>query len=1112
MPTYDIDLGKLGSFTVESKDELDDSQAIQLAMSQLVPAPAIELEQTRPGFFERSGRRLREAGAAFTDIPSSTTQLVTGGDRGRLEAGLRLLRGIFSPLEAAISPTVGAAVETAGAGVGLSESAAEAAGHLADLPLTMGIGLLAKAGKLGLLGLNVARALGVGRSASLAEQMRHDPLLEFAAGRARPVPTSLPEALARTQATTAQIKEAMQLSPESQVKALQLMGEGVDIFKLPRRPAGKLAPAETLDEVILNKWTGTRPAVEGGRDIPTGFEQMTAEEKAAHSAMQAGSPTSAAVMLEQAPGTSLKVGKNMEFQYKDIGLAKGYLATPGGIAAQPSTHPLARAALNEQLLFNVDINTGIRARMARSRSALANATDNELAAAVRLRETMPHAEAMNAPVAKVPVKVKQILEFLEKKADIDVNIIRPRLTAEATQHMRSVVERDMKKVAKQWGEEIDEATLNQKVKERVADMHIEKWGLKDYLSHIFPGFYKIRDKQGHILATADYQLEAKFKLNLLADQFHLKAADFVIDHRSFFDSEILRSFRGRVGRTLQDLAKDGDFALDDIEKAIRGDFGPKAKAKFFGSLLERTGKHLGYSRDLLQILDYYDSGIERWMQLSELSKRNVPVIKELAARGYPMLAEYVAKNLQQLWGFRHPLSAHFDNSLQSLPVINQLVAPYAMERWAGTARWLTVNSFLRFNPRYHMLNSTQLASTLGPIADVGDIAAGFKLWAAPETKALLDRHGIAGTLSRVERFAAGLGGPERMNQQVAFLTMYQKARNLGLDDLAAADYGKLRGNIYSQFLGLVADQPMGFRTIDPAGILTMFQRFPVKQLEQVLDLVKDKNFPGIAKFLTTYLALGGFRAATLGSAGWLTYDVYKRIEQEYGRGTADLFHIGLPSLLGIDMSSSVMLYNPPFGETWGARLSNMLSGPVLSTASSVVGAAMDQQGVEPSAAKRALSAVMQRVPIGRSIDGLVRVMTGDYNFKDPAGRLRFEGDFKDAARRVLGARVMKEVDLELFASAIREMRQRRDETLNFAATRYGQAAISGVDLGSEMQETIRKEVDRWNSMWPEFPITGSDILERAQARRQTAMLDLRARLLRQAPAAVRQGILAEGGG
>ena len=225
-----------------------------------------------------------------------------------------------------------------------------------------------------------------------------------------------------------------------------------------------------------------------------------------------------------------------------------------------------------------------------------------------------------------------------------------------------------------------------------------------------------------------------------------------------------------------------------------------------------------------------------------------------------------------------------------------------------------------------------------------------------------------------------------------------------------------------------------------------------------------------------------------------------------------MFHVGLPALLGIDMSSSVMLYNPPFGETWQQKLGNVLSGPVLGTMSSVVGAAMDNSGVEPSAAKRAMSAVLQRIPIGRSVDGLVRVMTGDYNFRDPAGRLKFEGEFKDVVRKMMGARVLKEVDLELFAGAIREMRERRDNVLNFAATRYGQASLSGVDLGADMQKAIQNEVDHWNQMWPEFPIGGSDIIDRAKSRREGAILDLRARLLKQSPAVIRRGFMVEGGG
>ena len=284
----------------------------------------------------------------------------------------------------------------------------------------------------------------------------------------------------------------------------------------------------------------------------------------------------------------------------------------------------------------------------------------------------------------------------------------------------------------------------------------------------------------------------------------------------------------------------------------------------------------------------------------------------------------------------------------------------------------------------------------------------------------------------------------------------------------------------------------------------------------LIDLIKDRNFPGVAKFLSINFLLGGMKAATLGTGGWLTYKVYKDIAMEYDgvaaqdvghvpAPIADMFHVGLPSLLNFSMSGSVMLVNPPFGETWQEKLGNVASGPIISTVSSVIGAARSTQGIEPSGAKRALSAMMQRIPLGKSVDGMMRLLTGDFDFKDPAGRLRWKGDFKDAIRTTLGARPIAQANLDTFVSAILDMTERRNVVLNFAALRFGQAKLAGMDIPEGMMKTIQAEVDNWNSLWPEFPISGDDIFTRATARQETALMSLRERILKSSPAALREG-------
>jgi len=161
MPNYRVETPN-GNFRIESPNELSDDEIGQLVAQQPAPAAAeAPHAEAGAGYFQRVGRRVQEAGSAALDIPSAAYDTITGGERGRLEAGLRLLRGVGSPIDILTSPVEGA-VEYAATPY-LSEEASRTAGSVSALPFTLGVGLLAKAGKLGQYGQQFAKVLGVGR-------------------------------------------------------------------------------------------------------------------------------------------------------------------------------------------------------------------------------------------------------------------------------------------------------------------------------------------------------------------------------------------------------------------------------------------------------------------------------------------------------------------------------------------------------------------------------------------------------------------------------------------------------------------------------------------------------------------------------------------------------------------------------------------------------------------------------------------------------------------------------------------------------------------------------------------------------------------------------------
>lgn len=1042
-----------GNFEVESATELGDDEIQQLVASQ--GGPQVPTEAPNPeagaGYFERVSRRVGEAGEAALGIPSSALDVVTGGDKGRLEAVLRLLRGVGSPVDILTSP-VEAAVEYAATPY-LSEEASRTAGSLSSLPLSLGVGLLAKAGKLGKYGTQFAKVLGVGAT-DAAMQFKHDPQLRYAAMQPGVAESEAAlEQLARTAAPASEIAMAVK-SPIMAEAILKKYKTQNDVW---------------LENAKLNNIAGEIPA----------------------------SPI-------------LDHKQIMEFQVTkpyDLGLL-GTLGTPTAQAA--AIHPKGAQVAYDFAEAEMKLRRGIDARELRNQRALNPAGDKTISDAVKWQNIKDYDDIIANP--KIPQDVKGVVTFLKDKFEVDRNIMIPRLRATEEERLRKALTaaEELKPVSAR----LPQGEFDKQIQMKVEKAIPSNATTEDLLMRVFPTYYRIMDKSGKFIESANNKSEAMIKIKDLADAGGLTAKDFKTSHRAVFDADTLRMFQGRVSRAMEQMAKNQGLTPAEVEAAIRGDFSLHAPSKFFNQLLGQS--HRGYTRDALNALSFYDRTLEKWMQISEVEKSAKPVLKELHDRGYRRLTDMLYTSLQALQGRRSPIGEYIDNTLAATPVVNKLTSPYFMERWANSAKNGIVNSFIKYSPRFHVLNATQIAQTLGPIVDnTSEIVRAAKFRGTEAGTTLLTKHGIRGIGTRVEELRKSLGPVEGWNQEVAFLTMYDKARRLGLSDDQAAVYGRLRGNLHSQFLGLVTDVPHAFRKIDPTGLGMMFKRFPVKNVELVMDLVKSKQYPGVAKWLAVNLALGGMRAATFGNAGWLTLEAYDKIKKEFGEPAANVVHMGLPGLLGVDMSSSVLLFDPPFGDGWSEKVGNLLGGPVGSILGSVTAAAGASNAPEPEVGKRMYSALVNSLPVGRELQAIAQLLEGDYNLRDPLGRLRYKANMTDMFKKVLGFRTVEEANINTAVSAMMDMKQARDSVLNYAASRYGQAAVAGIPLGEEMEEIVKGEVDHWNAMWPEFPITGNAIFERTKARADAATQTLRERVLRSMPKVIRdaeQFRLPPGGG
>ena len=1141
MPTYSIDFNN-ETYKFDSPNEnLSEAEAIDIVKQNLTATPittppTVNGLPTGGDWLSATQRRVWEAMGAGKELITGESpwkalkSLVPGQPEEILPSFGRVLQGGASLYSTLLAP-LEAVGEATASSLGASKGYAKLSGDITGMVGTLGLGLMAKAGVLGPYMLQLAKVLGVGRSGqTIQEAMKHDPQLRFVVSRELEKSRAIQESAGILKPAAEAGPEAAQViatSPKTIPKALEELARGESTIE---ELALAAKSPELAGEMLKRKQLAVQQFDEAARSGGLVGEPPPEARFEAVKGVEFQHPTSTSFLpdwmrldfVRRAIADQLPEGVIAELirprplgSLPDFG-GLGTLGTPGTVAAKLSAE--GAGAAYEMSLAQMKINQGIEARALRATKAITGVSDQDVRAAVLAKA----AEIPSDTVAQSKSfgdAAKGVFKWITDKYEIDRQIIIPRLKEDTRNRLMKQIEKELKVSSKAWGEEVDQTLLKTRVAEKLDSLGMDKWGIKEYLTRIWPGNVRILDDKNVLHGSADYRLAAQMTIRDIVQENPELAGKLHTSTTGYFDADLLRTFRGRVSRQYENITKGMELSPEEIAAAEKGDYGLVGKTKFNPFLLERQGKASGYSKDFLTIMNTYDRVTERWMNLTDLSNKVAPVIKEIGVK-QPNLAWMLQSTLKQAWGFKAPLSGLFDSSMAKVPILRDILPPGFLDRAEGLMKAGIVNAYLRFSPRFQGVNATQLLATGWPVAGGGDIVAGLRMAASKEGQALLKQHGITGAAGKVEDFVKGLGPTERLNQEGIFATFYLKARQWGLSDQPAADYAKLRGNIYSQFLGLTTDQPLAFqkaRFLAPFDMFTMFQRFPIKQFEMLVDLMKDRNFPGAAKWLGVNLALGGFKAATFGNAGWLTYRLYKDIEKEYGKTVADVFHLGLPSLAGVDVSGSAQLFNLPFGSGVLERLGRFLGGIVGSTTISVVGNMMSNQGPEASALKRGVNSLIERVPLFKQLKDLSRLFTEDYNFKDPSGRLRFEGEAKDVIKGFLGFRQaggemgvttgrsqMRPAELDTFVSSLREVTERRNDVLNYAASRYGQAMLSGVDLGESMQKAVEKEVNQWNSLWPQFPISGSDIMERAQRRQQSALQTLGERILQSSPKAIRQ--------
>lgn len=718
--------------------------------------------------------------------------------------------------------------------------------------------------------------------------------------------------------------------------------------------------------------------------------------------------------------------------------------------------------------------------------------------------------------------VKTIRKYMEDTRKEIISIkrdnIRNATTKLVNREWRAANDLTNKKLKPEQQQQLNEA-VEAGIKERVPD----DWGIDNYLPQIHSGNYQVivdiagESRSIGTARTASGALDRA--LEHYADHPEISPDSYTIQGRAFRGPDVTRTSEKNLFRIVNEIAEAAEgITRDQVANALTGKIGAKErKTKFTGFLQERTGVE-GFSKNTKEILASYVQGINRWKYLTALNKRIQPMIEMINAERRPRTAAHIQGTLDHLWG-RSPseLSLRVDAALQKLPGVRDLVKPQFMERALGHIKGGVVMNFLTLSPRFHFLNRLQRYQTLAPVIKglphTSDWKAGTAFYNSPEGKAAMEQFGIK-HITRGKFLEAGKArtspelreklktfAPETSNQQIAWTTMYQKAKKMGMDDIAANDYAFLRGNLYSQFAHLKSDVPIALRG-PIASTIFQFKRFPIKNLELAYDLISQGNFPGVGKWIGAQLAFGGAKIGTSlpvvgGTVAYITNEMYQDLKNEYGDAVADVFAFGLPGLIGLDMSYSIQMLDLPYGESVAEQIGNVMLGPAGNVVTSVASATLtDDEGFEKSELERAIKALGARVPSLRWIETAYAVSNkidqGKYNFEDPKGRVKFEGDMRDVIVKSLAGRTVKEGEMDIVLGALTHVTGQRDKALNEMVL----GVFESIEKGEELDFTT---IYDWNELWPEFPITNDAIKTRYGARYKAKDLDRVERALRSVP-------------
>jgi hypothetical protein len=710
----------------------------------------------------------------------------------------------------------------------------------------------------------------------------------------------------------------------------------------------------------------------------------------------------------------------------------------------------------------------------------------------------------------LPPEVKNVLKHF-KQTDEDIRqfiIVQKRNMAQAMLERKSL--KELQELAESKGVEISKTGKKGDVDrakiELAKDLSVfevpDTWGKQwSHIWHAFMGQYNLKwveevvGDEGksefveHFIGRAETQKEAYEKFADFLDM--RKAQELSTDIKLVADPEfhipydVMRISRNQYYALQGQLKEAAEISSSEVADALKGVIGKKeSKQKWWGALQQRKGAK-GFSKDFWKVWTMYRIQYTRWKHLTDMNHIVEPYIESVKAQGLTGWAKWLEETKDYVWGRgRGESSIEFDRLLAKTPVIGDYVKPFALERYSGIAR--SINYWRQLQTvRFGVINSLQPLQTLYPVIGEKGMYRAVKLFFSKEGRDILEQHHvklIGGKLAergmKVSqnwmRYTPA-GWSEKNNQALAFLGVYDKGRQMGMGDLEAARYARLRGQLFTQFIPSSSDTPKAFRGAF-GSLIGQYRRFNIKQWELLSRLIRERNYSGVARFAAVRVLLGGMsdvlKIGEIAGGGYLTYKTYKYIEERYGRETADIVHHGLPALVGIDITGSIDMFNPPQGKGIPEQVGNLVLGPWGQTINQMYEAGDKKMAIELTSPQKTLNVLLNSSPSIKQFDSLFKAYEKDTTNYDTYQALKYDLEVEDMWKKALGFTPETETLQRMQINAMRDVYKEYDSVMDSIVT----SMVSG-----DTDKAIRKVVE-WNTMFPEAPLSSVAIEDRIRSK------------------------------